>query len=287
MIKRTCRAKINLALAVGPATPPDRPGAGLHPICSWMCTVDLADTLRIGPTNSGPSTYARRFADGSPVDWPEADDLAVRAHRALEAHVGRTMPIHLELVKSIPPGSGLGGGSADAAGVLLALRDLFSPDLSDDTLRAVAASLGSDVPFFIDTDPTPAIVSGHGERIERLRGVDAEVVLILPPFGCPTGEVYRAFDSLVRRRDFDESCSTVRQAAARQDFSALFNDLRPAAEAARPPLRAIRESIEAATGETVHLSGSGSTLFLINPRVDAAAIRRIAVGCRVIGSRAM
>lgn len=287
MALRHCDAKINLALAVGPPIGTGEPGAGLHPICSWMCRVGLGDTLTL---ERAPQTrYRRRWADGSAINWPEDDDLAIRAHRRLETHLGTALPVEMGLTKSIPPGSGLGGGSSDAAGMLLALRELFELDVSIQTLRRLGAALGSDIPFFIDeaSAPPPAIVSGLGERAERVAPIEAVVLLVLPPVRCQTGAVYRAFDSAPRDGDFEASSRAVADAARRGDTSSLFNDLRPAAEMVRPELAALREAIEHETGEPVHLSGSGSTLFLLNPRTDADAIARIAPGCRVVTTRTL
>jgi 4-diphosphocytidyl-2-C-methyl-D-erythritol kinase len=287
MIERACHAKINLALAVGPPIPPGLTGEGLHPVCSWVCRVGLADTLRMERLDRGPSTYTRRFEDGTPVDWPEDRDLAVRAHRSLGHPPDRLVPIELELVKRIPAGAGLGGGSADAGGVLMGIRELFTPPTPIGFLRERAFLLGCDVPFFVDEQPGPAVVSGLGERVERTPAMDLPVTLILPPFGCPTGAVYRAFDALRLAGDFEESTRRVREAAAAGRTDGLFNDLLPAAEAVRPQLRTLRERIERATGERVHLSGSGSTLFLIDPRVSPVELRRLAPDARVIATRTL
>lgn len=287
MVERACHAKINLALAVGAPIAPGRANEGLHPICSWMCCVGLADTLSIERANR--TTYRRAFADGSAAYWPDDDDLAVRAHRALESQLGRALPIELNLVKSIPPGSGLGGGSSDAAGTLLALRVLFGLEIPTEELRRIGASLGSDIPFFVDGGPVPApaVVAGVGEQVERVGRVDARVLLVLPPFGCATGAVYRAFDDGPEPVAFEADSNLVRAAARLHDLSGLGNDLLAAAQMVRPELGELRLRIEQATGEKVHLSGSGSTLFLLNPTSDAAAVERIAPECRIVSTRAL
>ena len=152
----TAYAKLNLALSVGPPVPP----RGYHPIASWFVCIGLSDTLRLTRLQPGsPSRHTIRWAPGAPrptpIDWPVERDLAVRAHRLLEHHTGRPLPVDMTVDKRIPVGAGLGGGSSDAAAALRALNTLFSLGLPADQLRALASHLGSDIPFFIDEDPDP------------------------------------------------------------------------------------------------------------------------------------
>ncbi len=268
---RRAHAKLNLALSVGPPIPAGQPGAGYHPIASWMHAIDLADEVTARRLPPDERSMARvKWADDarrpSPIDWPIDQDLAFRAHAALEAEAGRRLPVELIVTKRIPVGGGLGGGSCDAAATLLVLNALFELRFPAEQLIRVGASLGSDVPFFIDPQnqtARPALVLGLGERIERLApvaGAPGEVLLLLPPFGCPTGAVYRAFDSLpgARLREAD-----VRQlAAGGEPDAALFNDLTAAAERVEPRLRELRERAERVSGSPARMTGSGSTLFL-------------------------
>jgi len=273
-------AKLNLALAVGPPVP-GGPAAGMHPVASWMTAIDLADTVAVRRLNTGdPSRHTVRWHDGRPVDWATGDDLAVRAHRALETEKG-PLPAEIEVTKRIPAGGGLGGGSSDAAAFLRALNHLFDLDTPPDDLARLAAALGSDIPFFIDrlddphAAPRPAFVTGLGERIERLPPIDPashEILLISPPFGCPTGAVYRAFD--------DDPPDTFREHAvddlARSgtiDPESLFNDLAAPAERVEPRLARLRRDLAKTLGLPVHVSGSGSTLFVIVPGPGAEGVR--------------
>ncbi|MGI9012739.1 MAG: hypothetical protein ACR2GY_00650, partial [Phycisphaerales bacterium] len=159
-------AKLNLALTVDRPRQSDR----LHPICSYMCPIDLCDDLEItrlvedrddDPAHAF-SRYAIHFHDDAgftqEVDWPIEHDLAVQAHLALEDRVQQRLPIHLHLAKRIPAGAGLGGGSADAAATLLAINTLFDLVLEMDDLAPIAARLGSDVPFFLER--SAAVVEG-------------------------------------------------------------------------------------------------------------------------------
>lgn len=261
-------AKINLALAVGPPEPP----RNFHPIASWFVPIALHDDIRITILKPGSlsSAHVRWAADApkpSPIDWPIEKDLAVRAHRALEAHIGRPLPIELSINKRIPVGGGLGGGSSDAAAVFRIVNHHFGLQLSTDDLRELSRSLGSDIAFFLhdgplDCPPPAAIVSGLGERIERLPAMKSHrLVLLIPPFGCPTGPVYQAFDALPRQ-PLDSRRVAALARASHLDSSALFNDLAPAACAVRPELASILRRLQALP-ETVHITGSGSTMFVI------------------------
>ncbi|MEQ8769062.1 MAG: hypothetical protein RIB60_00980 [Phycisphaerales bacterium] len=283
VIEVTAHAKVNLALAVGPPIEAgDR--AGLHPICSWMHAIELGDAVRVERlAGDAPTTLDVRWADGSGVDWAMKDDLAARAHRALEAHAGRALPVSIRVLKRVPAGGGLGGGSADAAAVLLACDELFELNLSDDTLRRVSAAIGSDVAFFIDGDafaqrrpPRPAVVSGLGDRIERIDRHGDEIALILPTFGCPTGAVYQAFDENPTA-GVDEARVRALAAGDSIGWDQLFNDLARAACVVRPELSNVLDV------PGVRLSGSGSTAFA--PAHALHAVRRALPGIRIETTR--
>ena len=196
---------------------------GLHLVDAEMVTLDLADTLTLRP---GDGLEVEEAASGLPV--PATDDNLVR--RALSA-VGRTARVHL--VKRIPAGGGLGGGSADAAAVLR-WAGVTDPE--------VAAALGADVPFCVVGGR--ARVTGVGEVVEPLAHRDATYTLVVPPFGCATPAVYQAWDEM----GGPEGPSG--------------NDLEPAALRVEPRLARWRDALGEATGEVPVLAGSGSTWFV-------------------------
>lgn len=288
---RAAPAKLNLALAVGPP----RPGDGLHPIASWMAPIDLADTLTI--TRLEPdrlSRYAILWAEDapvkSPIDWSITKDLAVRAHLLLEQEAGAPLPVQLRLDKRIPVGGGLGGGSSDAAAMLAGVRDLYGLDIGHDRLIELALSLGSDVPYFLG--PGPALVTSIGESIVRTPAARGWAVLIFPPFGCPTGAVYRAFDASPSAADgFAERAEAVDRMARAGVLRAgeLFNDLAPAAVRVSGDLHEILTRAGAVAGSPVFITGSGSTCFVLCERSAAAHLaddlRDELPGCRVIAVR--
>jgi 4-diphosphocytidyl-2-C-methyl-D-erythritol kinase len=249
-------AKLNLALSVGP---PDAEH-GMHPISSWMVTINLADDLFVTRLEDDSiSRYAigwhAEAKQPSEIDWHVTHDLSVKAHRAIERFTNRRLPVQMKLEKRIPVGGGLGGGSADAAAMLRACNRLFELKLSDDHLRHIAASLGSDVPFLISGGS--AIVSGFGHDIEMLPEIPRfHAVLFFSDTSCSTGSVYARFDA--------QGGGAIRRDAVRATVSNgyFFNDLTEPALEEAPVLRDRMTAIEATAKRPIHVSGSGSTLFL-------------------------
>jgi len=258
------RAKVNLALAVGRARESD----GYHPIASWMARINLADNVMATRLDEGDlSRYAiiwhpdrAETPRTSPIDWSITKDLGVRAHLALQEHIGRELPVQLLVRKRIPVGGGLAGGSADAAATLVALSRLFELDMDVSELMPIASKLGSDVAYCLHDGP--AFVDDFGARVAPTPPVRADLVLVFPEFACPTSAVYKAFDADPPPAYREE---TVRAMADRAviDPSALFNDLGAPACAVAPELGGIVERIGEITGAPAHISGSGSTVFVV------------------------
>lgn len=197
---------------------------GYHLIDAEMVTVSLADELTIDPSGEGITVVPT--PTGLAVDVGADNSVA----RAL-ALVQRTAAVRI--VKHIPAGAGLGGGSADAAAVLR---------WAGRTDPVVAATLGADVPFCVRGGR--ARVTGVGEVLEALPHVAATYTLCIPPIPCSTPEVYAAWDAL---------------GGPVGDGS---NDLEPAALAVAPDLARWRDRLGDATGETPCLAGSGGTWFV-------------------------
>lgn len=268
-----CPAKVNLTLAIGSPLP-----SGMHPLSSWMVTLDFADTLTLTPLAdaSAPSRFEMAYAPDAPkrcpIDWPLEKDLGFRAHKLLEQHLARPLPIHYSLLKRIPTGAGLGGGSSNAAAALVGLNRAFDLNIPKDTLISLGQKLGSDVGFLIGalTGTPSAIVSGLGEKLDSVPLSDVlHLTLIFPPFGCPTGPVYGAFDALnnySREKPLVPPADAwVKDIAAKRpvDTYSLFNDLAQPACVVANGLGQAKGTLQNALGTPVHITGSGSTLFAL------------------------
>lgn len=272
-------AKLNLALSVGPPIAEGLPDAGFHPIASWIVPLDLADEIAIEPTDGGGVVLERSWAEDaprvSPLGWLEEQDLAVRAVHRLGAAAGAELSCRLTVRKRVPVGGGLGGGSSDAAAALMAANEAFALGVPLEELARIGAGLGADVPYFVDavSPPRPALVGGLGERVERIETPATPVVLAIPPFGCDTSLVYAGFDDAPVT--LDEPGVARLAVAGAIDPEGLFNDLLPAARRVEPELGRLMQAIKRVDTRPVHLSGSGSTLFLIaRDEADAAALVR-------------
>ncbi len=192
------------------------------------------------------------------------DTLASRAAHALLAHASERAGgsgVHLALRKQIPAGAGLGGGSADAAAVLLAVNRLLALDLTLVELAAIGARIGSDVPFCVYGGA--AHMRGRGERIEPAVVPELHVLVAVPPFALSTPAVYRAWDELGGPR-------STRVVPGPAGVGPLRNDLEPAAEHVEPRLREFREHLERLAGAPALLAGSGSACAVAFDDPDAA-----------------
>lgn len=196
---------------------------GYHLIDAEMVSLDLADTIEV---RRGDGLEVTEASSGLPVTV--GDDNTVR--RALRL-VGRQADVRL--VKRIPAGAGLGGASADAA-AMLRWANVTDP--------VIAAQIGADVPFCLTGGR--ARVTGVGEHVEPLPYEPRTYTLILPPFGCSTPAVYRAWDALGG------------------PHGPSVNDLEQAALHVEPRLAAWRDRLGDLSGETPMLAGSGSTWFV-------------------------
>lgn len=286
-------AKVNLTLAVL-----GRRADGYHRLASVMQTVSLHDTLRLAPLalSDDPATLAEANGasmDNTPdlppiafaCDLPElgaaADNLAVRAARAMQgaalalggaaAHRARR-GLLLELRKETPTQAGLGGGSSDAACVLAALDALWGLGLGAARLEALAATLGSDTPFFVGGGT--ALIEGRGEVVTPLP--DAEplwLILLKPRVGVSTAAIFRALTpaDYGDAADTEAVVSAIRAGQA-LPFDRLTNTLEPVTLRAYPAVAAARDLLLAAGAPVVRMSGSGPTLYAPFRTLDEASV---------------
>jgi 4-diphosphocytidyl-2-C-methyl-D-erythritol kinase len=249
-------AKINLALVVGP-----RRSDGLHELVSVVQRIDLCDRLELAP---GGSLRVLGFAE---------DTLVAAALTELAAAARVEPSWEVRLTKQIPVGAGLGGGSADAAAALaLANRTLATP-LDREQLLRMAASIGSDVPFFLE--PGPKLVEGAGERLTPLElPQDFWVLLARDPreTKASTGAIYARFDELDGPAGFEGRRAQLASALARVRRPRDLADL-PANDLGRCSGDAsLRQLLLAAGAFRADLSGAGPVTYgLFHHRAQAEA----------------
>jgi 4-diphosphocytidyl-2-C-methyl-D-erythritol kinase len=171
-------AKLNLMLRVVGRRPD-----GYHLLQTVLRFLDYGDEVRIAVRGDGA---IRRVAPLNGI--VEDDDLSLRAARALKAETGSALGADIEVVKRLPVGGGLGGGSSDAATVLLALNHLWATRLSRARLQALGLTLGADVPFFVFGES--AFAQGVGEIVEPLPLPPAWYVVLTPPVAVPTRPIF-------------------------------------------------------------------------------------------------
>ena len=259
-------AKVNLTLEVLGRRPD-----GYHEIVSVMQTVDLHDVLELTPAD-GVTLECDRPGLGTP------DNLALRAAAALRTVAGVRDGVHIELRKAIPVAAGLGGGSSDAAAALLGLNRLWGLGMSVGDLTPLAASLGSDVPFFLRGGT--AMVQGRGERVRPLPGINLQWLLIvtpaievpkktaslysaLPPSSYTAGHLTRKLEARIR-------------GGGDVPPQLLFNTFDDVAEEAYPGIREYLDTLYALGAREVHLTGSGPSLFTpISRREQGTALQLV------------
>ena len=242
-------AKINLLLRVGGRRPD-----GYHEVVSLLARVDVADTLTLAP------------AARTVVDCPALEGGDTLVTRALQAFAAAVEPgvapdgFHAVVAKRIPAGAGLGGGSSDAAAALRAANRLCGDPLSAPQLTELAATIGSDVPFFLG--PPSAIVRGRGEQVSPGPVLPAVgVVLAFPGRPLATRDVYDAYQPAVADVASAADAIPARIGSLVELADLVANDLAPVAEDLEPACRALRLALTARGAAAASVTGSGSAVF--------------------------
>jgi 4-diphosphocytidyl-2-C-methyl-D-erythritol kinase len=250
-------AKLNLSLRVL-----GRREDGYHELDSLVAKTTLYDELTLAPKPRGEL----ELTCDCPAAGAAAQNLALRAARLLQAHIAAASPAGvpppgacIDIRKRIAVGAGLGGGSSDAAAALLGLNVLWNAGLGQQELSRLALQLGSDVPLFL-WGPASRM-RGRGERLTDIRLPHFWALLVCPPFSCSTAQVYAAYDRQGPGRLQTPDPAALAALPVDQWPPLLPNDLLAAACRACPPLSAWMERMRQATGQGVHMTGSGSALF--------------------------
>jgi 4-diphosphocytidyl-2-C-methyl-D-erythritol kinase len=259
-------AKVNLYLAVGGVRPD-----GYHDVLTVMQALELHDTVELSPAE------ALSVACEPDPGVPAEENLAWRAAEALGAALGREPAFRIVVGKRIPAGAGLGGGSADAAAVLAGIARFWGVPREDRRLLSVAASLGADVPFFLEGGC--ALLDGRGDRlVRRLRVPRLRLALVNPLVPVPTAAAYAAFDAAPQPAPPGPGAmlSALDSGDPGLVAAALYDNLTPAATALVPEVADALALVEAAPGVLgACMAGSGSTVFGVF-RDPAGAARTVA-----------
>jgi 4-diphosphocytidyl-2-C-methyl-D-erythritol kinase len=274
-------AKVNVQLAVGGAR-----SDGFHDLANVFLAVGLYDEVTATPADELTVTCTGPGADQVPLD---RTNLAARAALALAERHGVEPAVHLHIAKDIPVAGGMAGGSADAAGALLACDTLWGTNASRDELLDICAELGSDVPFSLVGGA--ALGTGRGEQLRPLDvGGTFHWVFAVAEGGLSTPAVYREFDRLHADDIVPEPVASqvLLDALAKGDADALAaflpdsNGLQPAALSLFPKLADTLTAGRAAGALAALVSGSGpTTAFLAR---DADAARAVAEGLLASGT---
>lgn len=248
-VKALSPAKINLFLAVT-----GRREDGYHDLVTLMCPVSMADILWITPQ---PASI--RVACDHPGVPQNEGNLAFQAAERYfkKAHIRAGVNIVID--KKIPPGSGLGGGSSNAATVLKVLNRQYGHPLPQAQLAEIATGLGADVPFFLFSGA--AVARGIGERLTPYEGLSPmSAVLVYPGFGVSTAQVFGQLNLALTK------CGKKIKAfpLIRKGFDAahhLCNDLETVTADLYPEISAVKRALMQQGASGALMSGSGSTVF--------------------------
>lgn len=242
--------KINLGLNIV-ARRPD----GYHDIETVMVPVGWCDSLEIVPAEGTESTLT---VLGRRVDCPQEKNLVMKAFRVMEREYSLP-PVHMYLIKNIPDGAGLGGGSADASFAVRCLNDLFSVGLGEERMSDIVAGIGADCPFFIYN--RPMIATGTGTI---LKPIDVDLggkgILVVKATGTAVSTA-EAYASVVPRKPDYDLEEVLRTRAVNEWQHTVKNDFEAGIFQKQPLVGDIKRIMIEAGAEYAAMSGSGSSVF--------------------------
>ncbi|HEY6089528.1 MAG TPA: 4-(cytidine 5'-diphospho)-2-C-methyl-D-erythritol kinase [Gemmatimonadaceae bacterium] len=258
------QAKINLALRVL-----GKEADGYHAIETVFLRLELGDDIEVRVTTGKRSLKCYEMRD-----WPAERNLAYRAAALFADATGWPKGFEIEIVKNIPVGGGLGGGSADAAAVLRILNGLAPKPISDEALLDLGGTLGSDIPY-LASDHAMAMAWGRGDRLLPLDPLPVrDIQLFFPPFGIDTAQAYELIDES-RGNSPSKGPELTTEMFADWDSAAKnsVNDFEPVIRPRWPEIDVLLAR-GAQSGLFYRMSGSGSTVF----KVEGVGTRRAKSG---------
>ncbi len=254
-------AKVNLFLKVV-----KKRADGYHDILSLMQPVSLFDIIRISIEEGDSITVSVAGNAGSVPNGPE--NLAYKAAELYLKRAGLKKAVNINIDKHIPVAAGLGGGSSNAATVLMGLQEALGYTIAHDELMALSANLGSDVPFFLLKGS--ALASGRGEVLERISIPLYDYVLINPGFEVSSGFAYDNLD--LTKKDEDNMLLYSKSALMdnRRIEDLLSNDLEPVVLKKYPQILDLKNELLETDALGALMSGSGPTVFGVYEDADSA-----------------
>ncbi len=251
-IKLKSRAKINLHLDIV-----GKREDGYHLLETIMQQIDLYDDIEITKTDSGiiTNTSSEYVPDGE-------KNIAYKAAKILIDDFPSINGVKINIEKRIPVGAGLGGGSSNAACVLIGMNKLFNLNLSDEQLIEYGVKLGADVPFAIIGGT--AIATGIGEILTKIKGLNNQWVLITKPnLSVSTKEIYENFDtSKIRKtRDLNKLVESIESQDISTMSNLMFNSLEEVTFSKYSSAKDLKQKLKELGATAVMMSGSGPTIF--------------------------
>lgn len=266
-IKLTCHAKITPYLAVGPYIPHRR----MHLICGMLVPISMHDDLIIKHTDKNQLNLfisldpAIEQRDNYLFKLDLEQNLVVRAVRMLEQQLNCKFSADLYLHKRIPSCGGLGGGSANAAAVLLGLNAFYQLGVSDSVMSKIANRLGSDVPFFLT--PGAKWVLDNGTKLYPLElESKLSIVLVIPPWLSRTAAAYNNLRAYRESNFIEPKKEVIPTGTVREIVALRRNDLTLFHDSNVPPLEMRAHLQKLYNSKIVTLSGSGASWVVFNPQ---------------------
>jgi 4-diphosphocytidyl-2-C-methyl-D-erythritol kinase len=252
-------AKINLGLEVG-----DKRPDGYHNLKTIFQTIDLCDELELKENKTGMINISGNRED---IDW-SGDNTVFRAFRSIYANFPVTQGFDVTVRKRIPPGSGLGGGSSNAAVVLLFLNDYFGLKIGPEELISMGKRIGADVPYFFMGGTV--LGWGIGEKLKKINDLkETRLALVIPDIQVSTALVFSRFGltSVPFESKIDIFLKT-------NNYNVLENNLESITFQLFPEIQRIKEKMQAYENDLAMMSGSGSALFCTMENSTPARLRR-------------
>lgn len=273
IIRLKVPAKLNLWLKIL-----GRRADGYHELDTLLCPVSLYDELVLALK---PAPGITLTVDDAPVRSIPADsaNLAFKAAELFLAHTGIPAGVDIRLLKRIPAGAGLGGGSADAAAVLYGLNALYGQPVNPDALAELALTLGADTPFFLMRRPARAL--GIGEKLTACESIfQLAAVIIFPGVAVPTTKIYHNLKLPLTKMSKHSICLKAQKEVTLPNLGfALRNDLENSALELFPEIGAAKNALKNAGFAHILMSGSGSAVFGLC--ADLALAQKLRAGLKI------